>query len=98
MFRIKNWAVINEFGNYAKPDMTGTRGIVGNVYGNPKFADGTYVVTSKIQDVKEEFSYKKVYTQNSIYYLFPEEVEDIYKKSFPDAYNKLSMNRGEDNE
>ena len=39
----------------------------GNVYGNPKFPDGTSIVTSKIEGVVQKDGYVEIHTKNSVY-------------------------------
>ena len=58
IFELKNW----QLQNY--PDWTG---ISGNVYGNPKFAEGFWINTSCIEQVEADDVSFLMHTHNSIY-------------------------------
>lgn len=45
----------------------------GKVYGNPRFKDGTSVVTSKIERAEQKDGYIEIKTKNSVYKGFPPE-------------------------
>lgn len=59
---IRNWEILP----YAHRD---GEYINGRVYGNPKFADGTIVHTSRITDIERTETKLIVHTRNSIYHL-----------------------------
>lgn len=61
--------------------------ICGEVYGNPNFNDGDYVVTSAVSKVVREDEQLVCYTRNSRYVL--DGVEPVYKQMFPDAEQRL---------
>jgi hypothetical protein len=61
--------------------------ICGEVYGNPNFNDGDFVVTSAISKVVREDSQTVCYTRNSRYVL--EGVATDYEQMFPDAEQRL---------
>jgi hypothetical protein len=61
--------------------------ICGEVYGNPSFNDGDFVVTSAISKVVREDEQTVCYTRNSRYVL--ENVNEYYEAMFPDAENRL---------
>lgn len=61
--------------------------VFGEVYGNPAFSDGDFVVTSSISKVVREDGQTVCYTRNSRYVL--DGVEPTYEQMFPDAENRL---------
>ncbi len=61
--------------------------ICGEVYGNPIFEDGTWIVTSSVSRVVREDGQTVCYTRNSRYVL--DGVETTYEQMFPDAENRL---------
>lgn len=61
--------------------------ICGDVYGNPLFNDGTFVVTSAISKVVREDGQTVCYTRNSRYVL--DGVNPMYEQMFPDAEQRL---------
>lgn len=58
--------------------------LAGNVYGSPNFADGTFIYTSRIVDVKNELVYT---ASGSVYELGAASPE--YEKEFPNARERL---------
>lgn len=61
--------------------------ICGEVYGNPNFNDGDYVVTSAVSKVVREDGQLVCYTRNSRYVL--ENVDSDYEEMFPNAAQRL---------
>ena len=57
---LKNWDIEKFWGS---DDQV----VSGNVYGNPKFNDGTYVTTSSIKEIKDIEGGLEIHTLNSIY-------------------------------
>ena len=74
MYTLKNWDVIKVYGNkyYTK--------ICGEVYGHPKFPDGTFVFTSKIEKTEG----RKVYTHYKSVYLLDGPPSDSYLEYLAD--------------
>jgi hypothetical protein len=64
--------------------------ICGEVYGNPNFDDGDFVVTSAISKVVREDGQTVCYTRGSRYVL--ENVATDYEQMFPNAEQRL-LNR-----
>jgi len=63
--RLENWKIV-----YRPMSMVGIKiplYACGNVYGNPKFKDGTDILTSKIKEYDEKN--KTITTRNSVYQL-----------------------------
>lgn len=77
---IKNWEIIKLFGKYV---------LLGDVYDNPKFDDGTTVTTSPIKRIITGKIFNKVYTQNSIYLIRNSEMRYKFKKHFADVCKDL---------
>ena len=72
--KIENWGI------------TGNS-LCGNVYGNPNFNDGDFVVTSAISKVEKLDGIVQVYTRNSVYELGV--VDSVYETCYPDTENRL---------
>lgn len=87
---LKSWAVWSTVDKYTAPELR-TQVLVGNVYGHPRFADGTEVHTSSIREIVPHDNYKIVRTKNTEYHLYREDVDPCYLEFFPDAYERLSM-------
>jgi hypothetical protein len=63
----------------------------GNVYGHSRFKDGSGVTTSDIKDVINCGEYKIVKTRNTEYVVYPNDVSEEYEKTYPNAYERLSI-------
>jgi hypothetical protein len=64
----------------------------GDVYGNPKFPDGSFVSTSRIIDIKDMGEYKIGITRSgSEYELHKEDVSTECEKQFPNYYDRFKI-------
>lgn len=87
---LKNWGVIttkhNPFLEYTHYYLQG------NVYGHPRFEDGTNVTTSRIVEVHDKGDYKEVITRSgSVYELHKENISAEYEYNYPNAYERLQL-------
>lgn len=87
---IKNWCITSNQNGFTSPENLKYY-LNGDVYGNIKFKDGTHVSTSSIQSVIELENCKQIYTRNSTYHVFKDEVNLDYEKEYPNAYERLNM-------
>ena len=89
---LKNWSVVNRNTNpFSAPELS-IPCLQGNIYndGNGRFADGTLVSTSMINDVINRGDFKEVITRSgTIYKVFKNDVDEEYEKIFPKAYERL---------
>ena len=63
--KIRHWSVVGDNSNPYNPPELRTAHLQGNVYGHPRFPDGTQVRTSAIKDVKK----RTVFTQSGSKYV-----------------------------
>lgn len=79
-YLLKNWNIYNIlFYSVAQ----------GNVYGNPKFEDGTFIHTSDILNFNIKEDHLEVETRNSIYCIYPEDIDTNFEKDNPGYYQEL---------
>jgi len=64
--RIEQWGFSLKVKPYEAPEL-GKTVIIGYVYGNPKFPDGTFITTSVVNEL--DLKNKKAVTANSVYEL-----------------------------
>lgn len=64
MIKIENWSIGSSIDLYTPPELVSLT-LSGNVFGHPRFLDGSQVTTSKIVNAKGRI----VFTRNSIYKL-----------------------------
>ncbi len=82
--RLENWAKIaNPESPFQAPEMWIPQ-LTGDVYGHPRFEDGTGVTTSRIMGKRDG----KVITYSGLEYELGE-VDAEYEKLYPDAFNRL---------
>lgn len=69
IIRLENWSVTSGFADgvderYIPPEHQ-AKSLQGNVYNHPDFADGTFIITGAIKEIKDGL----VYTKRSVYKL-----------------------------
>ena len=79
-YLLKDWSCSHYFGYLI---------MHGNVYGNIKFKDGTAINTSNVENIVEFKDHKEIETKNSIYCIYPEDVNKGFSSLYPDVYEKL---------
>lgn len=72
--------------------------VQGNVYGNPKFEDGTFIHTSDILEIYTEEDHLEIETRNSIYCIYPEDIDKDFKEYNPGYYEELYNRMKEERE
>lgn len=86
---LKNWSIYNIlFYSVAQ----------GNVYGNPKFEDGTFIHTSNILEIYTEKDHLEIETRNSIYCIYPKDIDKYFKEYNPGYYEELYNRMKEERE
>lgn len=90
MVRLKNWCMTSNQNGYMAPEFIRYQ-LVGEVYGHQRFDDGTQITTSSIIDITDCKTYKIVKTMNTEYVVYPNEVNEEYEKTFPNAFKRLSL-------
>lgn len=93
LIKLKNWGIVVGFCNFIKPELLKGNNyyLQGNVYGNSKFSDGTSILTTAIKDIVDAEEYKKIYTQNTIYYVYEKDVSEDCEKEYPSYFKRLSI-------
>ena len=87
---MKNWSVTQDnFDPYTAPELIKYK-LQGNVYGHPRFEDGTFVVTSSIQAVMNCGTHKNIKTRNTDYKIYPDDVDPEYEKVYGNAFEKIT--------
>ena len=88
--RLKNWSIYSvPLNDFAAPELSKFY-LQGNVYGNPKFQDGSFVTTSRIIEIKDMVDYKIGITRSgSKYELHKEDVDKECEEQFPNYYDRL---------
>jgi len=84
--KIENWSLFQgEVDGYTAPELIPVH-IIGEVYGNPKFTDGTRIRTACLEDVDRE---KKTITTHSgsVYELAAADEE--YESLYPNAVQRF---------
>ena len=79
-YLLKDWSCSHYFGYLI---------MHGNVYGNFKFKDGTSIHTSNVVNIVGFSDHKEIETRNSIYCIYPEDVNKGFSSLYPDVYEKL---------
>lgn len=59
----------------------------GNVYGNPKFEDGTFIHTSNVVNIIDCGDHKEIETLNSIYCVYPDDVAKDFLADYLKAFD-----------
>lgn len=92
MIRIKNWSVFSMNDNgFTAPELISFH-LQGDVYGHPRFDDGVPISTSRITDLKDCGDHKEAITKSgSVYCLYPEDVDPMAEKQFPNYYERLRI-------
>lgn len=86
---MKNWSLTAANVNpYKAPELISAK-LRGDVYGHPKFPDGTPVITSTILDVVNCGTYIIIETRNTNYKVFAENVDPEYERTYKDAFGGL---------
>lgn len=90
--KLKNWSVTSDINEYfIAPEMMHYH-LQGNVYGNPKFGDSQFVITSMIVEINDKGDYKEAITRSgSMYELHKEDVDRECEKRFPNYYERLKI-------
>lgn len=91
MFRMKNWFIENRlYDDYYQAPELGDKVLAGNVYGHPRFDDGSFIHTSPIVNIEDMGDHKVILTRGgSRYSVFPEDVHQEAEKAFPGYYKRL---------
>lgn len=80
MIRIEQWAIIRNGDQWTAPELI-TASLTGYVYGHPRHADGTFVHSSAISEIKDGVCK----TQNTVYELGCPSPE--YAKAYPQVFD-----------
>lgn len=89
---LKNWSLVNMMGYFVQPEDMRHTYAAGNVYGHPKFSDGTAVYTSHIVKLVNRQDHKEIHTRSgSVYEIWPDQMDPAYAKEYPEAYNRLDF-------
>ena len=89
--KLKNWSIITDVSPFTPPELMHYH-LQGNVYGNPKFEDGTNVITSRIIEINDIGDHKEAITRSgSVYELYKEDVDAECEKEYPNYYERLKM-------
>lgn len=92
--KLKNWSVFSKGSEFLPPELQSPH-LQGDVYGNDKFPDGTYVHTSRIIGIEDKGTHKEVTTASgSVYELHKEDVDPVAEQQFPGYYERLKMEDG----
>lgn len=89
MVVFKNWFIEESRNMFQAPELAVKR-LVGDVYGHPSFADGSFIQSSSIVSVEDMGDHKDLITRSgSRYSVFPEGVDPRAEEAYPDYYNRL---------
>jgi hypothetical protein len=90
--KLKNWSVYGiPLNDFAAPELSKFY-LQGNVYGNPKFPDGSFISTSRLLEIKDMGCCKIGVTRSeSEYELYKEDVSVECEKQFPNYYDRLKL-------
>lgn len=90
--KLKNWSVCGvPLNDFTAPELSKFY-LQGEVYGNPKFPDGSFVTTSRIIEIKDIGNYKIGLTRSgSEYELHKEDVDKECEKQHPNYYERLKL-------
>lgn len=72
--------------------------LCGEAYEHAFYENDRLITTSMITKVETKEDHKEVYTLNSIYWIYPEDVNREYKEIYPDYYEKLKKGKWDLNE
>ena len=90
-YRLKDWYLIkDQFLKHEEPIFKPGMRLSGYVYGNPFFKEGCWISTSPIQFVVDYEDHRDVYTENSCYQIYPDEINEKYLNTYPDAYERIN--------
>lgn len=82
--RLENWAItFTQQDPFKAPEQAATQ-LTGEVYGHPRFDDGTFVVTSKIVGTQDEIVKTYSGSEYELGVVHPE-----YELRFPDARTRM---------
>lgn len=89
---LRNWSVfLHNRNEYQAPELGSPR-LQGEVYGNIKFKNGTFINTSAIVSIEDIGDYKVARTRSgSRYILYKEDILKECLEKYPDYYEKLSI-------
>lgn len=91
MLKLKNWSVFCKGDKFTAPEMM-TYHLQGNVYGHPRFLNGTFVTTSRITSVVDKGDYKEIITgSGSVYAVYKEDVDCGYENMYPNCYDRIKI-------
>lgn len=89
----KNWSVYSVLKNEFQMPELGAKYLQGNVYGNPRFPDGSFIHSSPIDDILDCGDHKEIVTRTgSRYLIYPEDVNPEAEKAYPRYYDRLIVN------
>lgn len=87
--KLKNWSVFSKGSDFLPPELQSPH-LQGNVYGNERFPDGTYVHTSRIVSIEDKGTHKEATTASgSVYELHKEDVDPAAERQFLGYYERL---------
>lgn len=93
--KLNNWSLSGGIGSEFLPPELQTPHLQGDVYGNDRFPDGTYVHTSRIVAIEDKGTHKEAITESgSVYEIYKEDVDPAAEKQFPGYYERLEMKHG----
>lgn len=92
---MKNWSIAFNSRNPFQDPQTMESFLQGDVYGNSRFKDGTFVGTSRICSIIDCHDHKEVHTRSgSVYEIYEKDVDPEYEALFGDCYKKLGVEHG----
>lgn len=89
---LKDWTVfVHNSNEYQAPELGSPR-LQGEVYGHPRFVDGTFVHTSTLISIEDMGTHKEAKTMGgSTYILYKENLSKECEKQYPNYYEKLIL-------
>ena len=80
---IKSWSF--------RLDLQDRSTLCGLIYGDTgtRFRDGEYITSSEIIAITDCGLYKKIETKNTVYKIYPDDIDPEYEKAFSGAYERI---------
>jgi hypothetical protein len=91
---MKCWSVISKSNGFTAPELL-KHYLNGQIYDDSRrlFSNGTGITTSSIHKITDCGTHKIVETKNTLYAVYPTDVDPAYESAFPGAYAKLQLER-----
>lgn len=88
---LKNWSLTSRASAYTPPELMYFN-LQGDVYGHPRFEDGSPVITSKIMEINDKGDHKEAITYSgSVYELYKDYVNPMAEREHPNYYERLKL-------